>query len=223
MALYSLSLLVYGIAKYCYNNYNSLNKSVEDYVLLKKDPIIQKYLLTQNGLFSTRGLKPMRFGNRNAKVELTLVLSFNQTLSGYYLQECVKLLDNNPRKFRLSIVYLIANINTEGKDIDEKVVDSFIYCYKTEGEQEAILKQKKWFSDNSMKILGEVGNDIKYNFNDIHKSNYDWCFNNEVLKSTPLLLINGFIKPSRYGIQELSYFINYFEEFRIPSFYTDDY
>ncbi|KQB38607.1 vitamin K epoxide reductase family protein [Flavobacterium aquidurense] len=176
-------------------NYSLLN------FLSKKVPYI-------NGFEDLRGLN---FGNRNAAVKLSIIISPSCEHCHKTFQEAFDLVLRFPDKIFLSVLF---NINPENVENPYKaVVERLLTINRaTPGKTvEAIsdwhikkigLKKwlKKWHVDSvSIMINQEI------------QKQYEWCSKNN-FNYTPVKIVNERVFPSEYELSELKYFLNDFVE-----------
>lgn len=210
--VFSLALLipiwfvVKSAAKNVLDNENSLKelkKFKRNYSLLN---FLSKKVTHTNGFEDLRGLN---FGNRNAVVRLTIVISPSCVHCHKTFQEAFDLVLKFPDKIYLTVLF---NINPENVDNPYKaVVERLLTINRlTPGKTvEAIsdwhikkmsLKRwlKKWQIENvSMMINQEIN------------KQYEWCSKND-FNYTPVKIVNEKLFPNEYELSELKYFLNDF-------------
>jgi len=163
---------------------------------------------------STKGFEDLRglnFGNRNAVVKLSVIISPSCEHCHKTFQEAFDLVLRFPDKIYLNVLF---NINPENVDNPYKtVVERLLSINRaTPGKTvEAIsdwhikkmsLKKwlKKWHIENvSMMIKQEIN------------KQYEWCSKND-FNYTPVKIVNEKIFPNEYELSELKYFLNDFVE-----------
>ncbi|MFB9078354.1 vitamin K epoxide reductase family protein [Flavobacterium procerum] len=213
--LFSLLLLipiwasVKGMIKSMLQNETSLKdlkKFKRNYSLLT---FLSKKVQHLKGIEELRGLN---FGNRNAVVKLTVIISPSCGHCHKTFQEAFDLVLKFPDKIFLSVLF---NINPENADNPYKAVVERLLAINraTPGKiVEAIsdwhikkmsLKRwlKKWQVENiSMMINQEIN------------KQYEWCSKND-FNYTPVKIVNEKLFPNEYELNELKYFLNdYIEE-----------
>jgi len=187
------------------NNVKELKKFKRNYSLLN---FLSKKIPNANGLEDLRGL---HFGNRNAGVKLSIVLSPSCGHCHKTFQEAFDLVLKFPDRIFLNILF---NVNPENTENPYKIVVERLLTINraTPGKiVEAIsdwhikkmdLKKwlKKWHTEPvSMMINQEI------------QKHYEWCSKNN-FNYTPVIIVNEKIYPEEYELSELKYFLNDFVE-----------
>ncbi|WP_281231060.1 vitamin K epoxide reductase family protein [Flavobacterium gelatinilyticum] len=182
-----------------------LKKFKRNYSLLN---FLSKKVTYTNGFEDLRGLN---FGNRNAVVKLTVIISPSCGHCHKTFQEAFDLVLKFPDKIYLTVLF---NINPENADNPYKIVVERLLTINrtTPGKTvEAIsdwhikkmsLKKwlKKWHTDTvSMMISQEIN------------KQYEWCSKNN-FNYTPVKIVNEKLFPNEYELNELKYFLNDFVE-----------
>lgn len=187
------------------NSLKELVKFKRNYSLLN---FLSKKISFTKGLEDLRGLN---FGNRNAVVKLTVIISPSCEHCHKTFQEAFDLVLRFPDKIYLNILFNINPDNTENPY--KAVVERLLTINRsTPGKTvEAIsdwhikgmsLKKwlKKWPVDAiSMMISQEI------------QKQYEWCSKNN-FNYTPVKIVNDRLFPSEYELSELKYFLNDFVE-----------
>lgn len=158
-------------------------------------------------------LEGLRFGNSNAEVQLTLILSPSCGHCHKAFDEAFELVSKFPKHFFLQVLF---NINPENNENPYKTVAENLLAINNlmpEKTEEAIVDWhireiglEKWKEKWTINVM-----DMKVS-HQIHQQ-YDWCAKNE-FNYTPVKLINGKLFPKEYQINELKYFLNDFLEER---------
>lgn len=187
------------------NNVKELKKFKRNYSLLN---FLSKKIPNANGLEDLRGL---HFGNRNAGVKLSIVLSPSCGHCHKTFQEAFDLVLKFPDRIFLNILF---NVNPENAENPYKIVVERLLTINraTPGKiVEAIsdwhikkmeLKKwlKKWHTEPvSMMINQEI------------QKQYEWCSKNN-FNYTPVKIVNEKLYPEEYELNELKYFLNDFVE-----------
>jgi len=187
------------------NNVKELKKFKRNYSLLN---FLSKKIPNANGLEDLRGLQ---FGNRNAGVKLSIVLSPSCGHCHKTFQEAFDLVLKFPDRIFLNILF---NVNPENAENPYKIVVERLLTINraTPGKiVEAIsdwhikkmeLKKwlKKWHTEPvSMMINQEI------------QKQYEWCSKNN-FNYTPVKIVNEKLYPEEYELNELKYFLNDFVE-----------
>lgn len=171
--------------------------------LFKEIPSIQ-------GLEQLEGLQ---FGNPEADVKLSIILSPSCGHCHKTFQDGFELVSKFPERFFLNILF---NINLENLENPYKiVVQSLLAINNSNSEKvkEAISDWhiRKMELDAWKQKWGVTAIDMKAN-HQVHEQ-YQWCLQNE-FNFTPVKIINGKQFPNEYDISDLKYFLNDFSEER---------
>jgi hypothetical protein len=187
------------------NLLKEMKKFKRNYSLLN---FLSKKVSYTSGFEDLRGLT---FGNRNAAVKLSIIISPSCEHCHKTFQEAFDLVLRFPDKIFLNILF---NINPENAENPYKsVVERLLTINRvTPGKTvEAIsdwhikkigLKKwlKKWNVDSvSMMITQEI------------QKQYEWCSKNN-FNYTPVKIVNERVFPNEYELSELKYFLNDFVE-----------
>ncbi|MCC9018039.1 vitamin K epoxide reductase family protein [Flavobacterium lipolyticum] len=213
--LFSLALLVpiWAVLKTIIKNILGTESSLKEMKKFKRNYSLLNFLSKKvphiNGLDDLRGL---HFGNRNAAVKLSVIISPSCGHCHKTFQEAFDLVLRFPDKIHLNVLF---NVNPENAENPYKVVVERLLTINrsTPGKTvEAIsdwhiknmsLKKwlKKWTVDSvSMMITQEIN------------KQYEWCSKND-FNYTPVKIVNDKIFPAEYELGELKYFLNdYIEE-----------
>lgn len=156
-------------------------------------------------------LKGITFGNENAAVQLTLILSPSCGHCHKAFKDGYELYQKFSEKFYLNILF---NINPDNKDNPYKSIVENLLALKEQNPknaQEAIIDwhinrldmknwKKKWTVETPHMLVNQ------------HIQNqYYWCLKNE-FNYTPVKIINGELFPDAYEINDLKYFMNEFQQ-----------
>ncbi|MEP6930214.1 MAG: vitamin K epoxide reductase family protein, partial [Flavobacterium sp.] len=156
-------------------------------------------------------LKGLNFGNRNAVIKLSVIISPSCGHCHKTFQEAFDLVLKFPDKIFLNVLF---NVNPENLDNPYKIIVERLLTINraTPGKTvEAIsdwhikkigLKKwlKKWHTEPvSMMINQEI------------QKQYEWCSKNN-FNYTPVKIVNEKLFPNEYELNELKYFLNDFVE-----------
>jgi hypothetical protein len=187
------------------NSLKEMKKFKRNYSLLD---FLSKKVPYTSGFEDLRGLN---FGNRNAAVKLSIIISPSCDHCHKTFQEAFDLVLRFPDKIYLNVLF---NINPENAENPYKaVVERLLTINRaTPGKTvEAIsdwhikkigLKKwlKKWHVDSvNMMINQEI------------QKQYEWCSKNN-FNYTPVKIVNDRVFPNEYELSELKYFLNDFVE-----------
>lgn len=169
--------------------------------LMKKIPVLKGF----------DQLEGLHFGNNEADLQLTIILSPSCGHCHKAFEDAFELVSKFPERVFLNVLF---NINPENNDNPYKaVVESLltINIHNPENIKEAIsdwhikkMKLDEWKEKWTINVI-----DMKVN-HQIHLQ-YNWCFENE-FNYTPVKIINDKLFPKEYEINELKYFLNDFSE-----------
>lgn len=212
--LFSMILLVpiWSVLKSMIKNILENETSLKDMKKFKRNYSLLNFLSKK--VPNTKGFEDLRglnFGNRNASVKLSIIISPSCEHCHKTFQEAFDMVLRFPDKIFLNVLF---NINPENVDNPYKVVVERLLTINrsTPGKTvEAIsdwhiknmgLKKwlKKWPVDSvSMMINQEI------------QKQYEWCSKNN-FNYTPVKIVNERIFPNEYELNELKYFLNDFVE-----------
>lgn len=184
---------------------NKLKKFKRNYDVFR---FLSKEITHLDGFEKLDGLE---FGNRNAAMQLTLILSPSCGHCHKAFQEAYELVKVFPEKTFLRVLF---NLNPENNDNPYKiVVESLLTIsnYDADKAKEAIIDwhiNKMELDAWKQKWLVNLV-DMKAN-HQIHEQ-YRWCSANE-FNYTPVKIINNELFPTEYDIEELKFFLNDFSE-----------
>jgi uncharacterized membrane protein len=183
-------------------------KSVQNLTKFRRNYVLFNYLSKEIiALEGFNKLEGLHFGNTNAAVKLSIIISPSCGHCHKAFEESFELTWKFPEKIFLNVLF---NINPDNNQNPYKaVVESLLMINDTNPEKitEAISDwhikkmsldawQAKWKVDSvSMKINQQI------------QQQYDWCSQNE-FNYTPVKIINDRLFPSEYELSELKYFIN---------------
>lgn len=156
-------------------------------------------------------LQGINFGNKEAAVKLTIIISPSCGHCHKAFEESFELVSKFPEKIFLNVLF---NVNPENNDNPYKVVVERLMAInyaKPEKIAEAI-------SDWHIHKIGLEAWNLKWKIDAISmkvhqqiQQQYNWCLENE-FNFTPVKIVNGKLFPNEYEITELKYFINDFSE-----------
>lgn len=210
--LFSLLLLIpiWGVVKFMIRNMLDNESSLKELKKFKRNYSLLNFLSKK--VKYTKGFEDLRglsFGNKNAGVKLSIIISPSCGHCYKTFQEAFDLVMKFPDKIFLNVFF---NINPENNDNPYKAVVEILLSINrtTPGKTvEAIsdwyikrmgLKKwlKKWNIDNVSMMIGQ----------EIQKQ-YDWCSMNN-FNYTPVKIVNERLFPNEYELNELKYFLNDF-------------
>ncbi|OXG09373.1 vitamin K epoxide reductase family protein [Flavobacterium araucananum] len=187
------------------NALKEMKKFKRNYSLLN---FLSKKVPYTNGFEDLRGLN---FGNRNAAVKLSIIISPSCEHCHKTFQEAFDLVLRFPDKIFLNVLF---NINPENAENPYKaVVERLLTINRaTPGKTvEAIsdwhiknIGLKKWLKKWNVDSVNMMVNQ------EIQKQ-YDWCSKNN-FNYTPVKIVNERVFPNEYELNELKYFLNDFVE-----------
>ena len=156
-------------------------------------------------------LEGLQFGNKNADVQLTIIISPSCGHCHKAFEEGFELLSKFPERVFLHVLF---NINPENEQNPyKKVVESLLAINNAapENRDEAIsdwhikkMTLEEWKEKWTLNVI-----DMKVN-QQIHEQ-YNWCLKNE-FNYTPVKIINDALFPNEYEISDLKYFLHDFSE-----------
>lgn len=169
---------------------------------------LSKDITTLHGFNQLKGLS---FGNNDADVQLTLIISPSCGHCHKAFEDAYELVSKFPQKIFLNILF---NINPENNENPYKIVVESLLAIDTlfpEKTEEAIVDwhiNKMVLEEWKQKWIVES---IDMETNRQLRLQYNWCLENG-FNYTPVKLINNKLFPQEYEINELKYFLNDFSE-----------
>ncbi|HLF50705.1 vitamin K epoxide reductase family protein [Flavobacterium sp.] len=156
-------------------------------------------------------LEGLRFGNSEADIKLTIIISPSCGHCHTAFQDALGLVSKFPKKVFLNVLF---NVNPENNDNLYKVVVERLLAINNSNPD----KVEEAISDWHIKKMGleswkekwEVDT-IDMKVNDQIYQQYFWCLENE-FNYTPIKIVNDKLFPNEYEISELKYFLNDFSE-----------
>ncbi|MFC6096427.1 vitamin K epoxide reductase family protein [Flavobacterium qiangtangense] len=185
-------------------------EKVNELLRFKRDINIFKFLAREvSSLEGIEYLTGINIGSNDCNLNVKLFLSPSCGYCHSSYSDACSLVKKYPDKVNLSVFF---NINPENLSNPYlKVVQSLVAIQSESGSKafEAINDWhiEKMQLDDWLKKWNR--NEISENVNDEIQKQYDWCFKNG-FNYTPVKLVNTFILPKQYEINELSYFVNEF-------------
>ncbi|MDQ6470242.1 vitamin K epoxide reductase family protein [Flavobacterium sp. LHD-80] len=187
------------------NSLKELKKFKRNYSLLN---FLSKKVPDIDGLEELRGLN---FGNRNAIIKLSVIISPSCEHCHKTFHEAFDLVLRFPDKIYLNVLF---NINPENTENPYKIIVERILTINraTPGKTvEAIsdwhikkMNLKKWLKKWHVEPVSIM---ISQEIN----KQYEWCSKNN-FNYTPVKIVNEKLFPNEYELSELKYFLNDFTE-----------
>ncbi len=156
-------------------------------------------------------LEGIHFGNKNADLQLTTILSPSCGHCHKAFDEGLALALRFPERISFTVLF---NLNPENNDNPYKIVVETLLTLNNLHEENAKLALIDWHSNNmefDFWIAKWKKETIDMKANQQIFQQYNWCSQND-FNHTPVKLINQKIFPTEYDISELKYFITNFSE-----------
>ena len=187
------------------NSAKELKKFKRNYSLLN---FLSKRVPQKAGFNDLKGLD---FGNRNASIKLSIVISPSCVHCHTVVQEAFDLISKFPDRIFLNVLF---NINIENNTNPYKaVVERLLMIHRATPEKtfEALsdwyfkkLGLRQWLKRWPIDVIGiMISQEIQ--------KQYDWCEKNN-FNYTPVKIVNEKIFPTSYDVSEIKYFLNDFAE-----------
>jgi uncharacterized membrane protein len=178
----------------------------------KRNYSVLKFLLRDIPfLDGFENLKGLDFGNKNASLNLSIIINPSCGHCHKAFKESLDLVSRFPERVFLRVLF---NINPENTDNAYKViVDQLLIINKTNPSQIVEAISDRHIKNLDIKQWTEKWGIIPANSaikEDIQQQ-YDWCQKNE-FNYTPVKIVNGKQFPDEYELSDLKYFLNDFEE-----------
>lgn len=208
--LFSLVLLIpiWSVLKSMLRNILENDSSLKEMKKFKRNYSLLNFLSKK--VPNTKGFEDLRglnFGNRNAGVKLSVIISPSCEHCHKTFHEAFDLVLRFPDKIFLNVLF---NINPENFDNPYKVVVERLLTINrsTPGKTvEAIsdwhikkMGLKKWLKKWNVEAVSMMINQ------EIQKQ-YEWCSKNN-FNYTPVKIVNERLFPNEYELSELKYFLN---------------
>lgn len=156
-------------------------------------------------------LKGISFGNENASMQLSLILSPSCGHCHTAFKEAYELHQKFPEKVHLNVLF---NLNPENNNNSYKIIAETLLALNEQDPKKAKealidwhinqLDLKKWTTKWTIESPHLIVNKQL-------KNQYYWCLKNDY-NFTPVKIVNNKLFPEEYNINELKYFINNFYE-----------
>lgn len=169
---------------------------------------LTKEIPTLSGFHQLQGL---HFGNKNADIQLTIIISPSCGHCHKAFADAFELVSKFNQRISLNVLF---NINPENDQNPYRVVvERLLTINNTQPEKrvEAIsdwhiqkMELEQWKEKWTINAVDMISNQ------QIHQQ-YNWCLVNE-LNYTPIIIINNKLFPGEYEINDLKYFLNDFSQ-----------
>jgi protein-disulfide isomerase/uncharacterized membrane protein len=184
---------------------NELKKFKRNYEVFN---FLSKDILSLKGFDKLKGLQ---FGNKNASVQLIIIISPSCSHCHKAFEDGFDLVKKFPERVFLSVLF---NINPENNDNPYKgVVETLLHInnINPENSESAISDWHIKKMDLETWLKKWKMNTVDINVNHQINQQYNWCSANE-FNYTPIKIVNNKLFPNEYDISELKYFLNDFSE-----------
>jgi uncharacterized membrane protein len=184
------------------NELKRFKRKYEYFIALQKEIPVIADLDQLDGVF---------FGNNNAPIKLTLIVSPACFYCHKAFQEAYELVNQFPEKVALKVLY---NVNPDNLDNPYTVVARRVLDLNIADSSKAKAALVDWHVKGMKFKAWNKKWDITVIDNSINKylsQQYYWCAENE-FNYTPITIINNKMFPQEYEISELKYFFNDFIE-----------
>lgn len=151
-------------------------------------------------------LKKIEIGNPQAELELCIFISPSCKYCSKTYSDSYKLVQQYPNKIRLSLYF---NINIENdQNVNTTIATIITESYIRYGKEIVIKQLNDWFLNKLSleNFIKKYDIEISQNSKDIIFSHFEWCSENELIY-TPIRVLNNFLIPVEYSVDELKYFI----------------
>lgn len=189
-------------------------KQVSELIRFKRNYKLFQFLSKKiNSIDGFDTLQGIHFGNQEASVELTLIISPSCIHCHKAFQDANALLNKYPQKIKLHVLF---NLNPENRDNPHQLVVQNLLAISYYREEDVLQAITDWHINNLdldiwLKKWG--GNRISFDVERQIQLQYNWCLANN-FNYTPVKIINNNVFPDEYEISELKYFIPDFIELK---------
>lgn len=182
-----------------------LIKFKRNYTVFKS---LQKEIVNEQRL---KTLTKVEIGNKNASVNLTLILSPSCSFCHTAFENGLELVNSSLNKVRLTVFF---NLNPDNKDNPYlSIVESILQINENMPEKIVEAISDWHIKKMSLEDWKEKWEQKKKDSNivQIIREQYEWCSDNN-FNYTPVKLLNSKLFPGEYDIEEVKYFISELEE-----------
>ncbi|MBW4362006.1 vitamin K epoxide reductase family protein [Flavobacterium taihuense] len=177
---------------------------------LKRNYFVFKALLKNNQKIDEEHLNSLQtivIGKMESPITLFLVLSASCGHCHTVYEKAMKLVKKNPNEIKIQLIF---NINIENTENPSNLIYKQASNYYWSGEvHKAIASLNDWHIETmdmeKWKSKWE-NNHLEYTSKMI-PNQYNWCLDNAI-HFTPAIILNGYIMPKEYQINDLNYFID---------------
>lgn len=166
------------------------------------------HFFLQNNKTQLEGLQNLTgiiIGNSDAKNELVLFLSPSCKHCYSVFKEALDLEKKSKGKVKINVMF---NSNIENTSNPyNKVIEIIMENYLTSGNEKAVFLLKEWF-ENKLDLsifIDKYETITTLNTKQIIMEHYHWCAINDY-KYSPVKIINNFLLPKEYNVEELKFF-----------------
>ncbi|QLC66457.1 thioredoxin domain-containing protein [Flavobacterium sp. LPB0248] len=209
-------ILILGLVLLCWLKFKTLfKKNIE----LKKIEIKHNQFKRKNLVFnallkdsqqidteSINRLKAVSMGKYDAPVTIYALLSASCGHCHSAFENIIKLIEKNPDEIKVRLLFNvnIKNENNPNNQIYHQVAH-FYFNDEKEKVQDAL---KDWHIEKMTleKWTSKWGTTKDFVSEEIIQEQYNWCYENYLLFA-PAIIVNGYVLPKEYEINELSYFL----------------
>ncbi|MBS7252938.1 vitamin K epoxide reductase family protein [Flavobacterium branchiicola] len=209
-------VLVFGLMLLCWLKFKTLfKKNIE----LKKTEVkhnqFKRKSLVFNALLkdsqkididSINDLKAVFIGKYDAPVTIYALLSASCGHCHSAFENIIKLTEKNPNEIKAKLLFNV-NIKNENNP-NNKVYHQVAHFYFNDGEEKVQDALKDWHIRKMTleKWTAKWGTTKDFVSEEIIQEQYNWCYDNYLLFA-PAIIVNGYVLPKEYEINELSYFL----------------
>ncbi|HSD14692.1 MAG TPA: vitamin K epoxide reductase family protein [Flavobacterium sp.] len=190
------------------------DKAIVESVKLKRNFSLYNFLSKEIPMIeSFEQLEGLSFGDKNAAVQLTVIISPSCGHCHKIFEDAFKMVAKFPQRVFLSVLF---NINTENDENPYKVVVENLLAMSASSPEKATEAIVDWHI-NKMGLdewkAKWASNIIDMKVKHQIYQQYQWCLENG-FNYTPVKIVNGKLFPEGYEISDLKYFLNEFSQER---------
>ncbi len=180
------------------------------YQKLKRNYLVFHSLLKNNQKIDEdhlNSLETIVIGEIKSPITLFLVISASCGHCHTAYKNALKLVKKNPNEIKIKLIF---NINTQNTANPTNIVYTQASSYYWSGEvHKAIASLNDWHIEklDLEKWKSKWENNHSENSTKMISTHYNWCTENDI-NYTPSIILNGYILPNEYQLNELNYFIN---------------
>jgi|GEM_PF-365861 len=209
-------VLILGLVSLCWLKFKTLfKKNIE----LKKIEIKHNQFKRKNLVFNAllkdsqqididgiNELEAVFIGKYDAPVTIYALLSASCGHCHSAFENILKLIEKNPDEIKVKLLF---NVNIKNENNPNNQIYHQVTHFYFNNEKEKVQDALKDWHINKLtleKWIAKWGNTKDFVSEEIIQEQYNWCYGNYLLFA-PAIIVNGYVLPKEYEINELNYFL----------------